>query len=80
MSESTLHYDYAYGVEVVENAVCCHCGKVHTWDEYSCEVYHGKYLCEDCYQDYYGRCNGCGKLYKYADMNDDIYCEECSKE
>lgn len=77
MSKLILHYDYEYGVETVENAVCCHCGKVHTWDEYGCDIYQGKYLCKDCYQDYYGYCNKCGKLYKYSDMNDEIICQRC---
>lgn len=80
MIKLNFNYDYKYGVEMVENAVCCHCGKTHTWDEYNCAVYKGKYLCEDCYQDYYGYCNGCGELHKYSDMNEDIYCEKCNKE
>ena len=67
-----------YGGEVkCENAKCCHCGKIHKWDEDTCSVYQGRFLCSDCYNEHYGTCNGCGKLHKYSDMNEEIYCKEC---
>ncbi len=57
--------------------ICSHCGKTHDWDEDTCAVYDGKYICAECYQNYYGTCNGCGKLNKYTDMNADIICTKC---
>lgn len=63
--------------ETVENAICCNCGKIHFWDEQTCEVYRGKFLCEDCYNIYFGFCNECGELNKYLDMNEEIICKGC---
>lgn len=73
-------YDYEQLPETIKNAQCCHCGKIHEWDEDTCAVYQGKLLCADCYNDYYGFCNVCETLYKYEDMNDDIICKNCEKE
>ena len=72
--ENKLDYN---GQEYVENAICCHCGKTHFWHEQVCEVYRGKFLCEDCYNKYYGFCNNCGELNKYIDMNENIVCKGC---
>lgn len=72
-------YDYKKGPEYVENAKCCHCGKIHTWSAYTCAVYNGQFVCEDCYQDYFGYCNKCDMLHKYADMNDEIICKNCQE-
>lgn len=65
---------------VRENEVICsHCGKTFSFDEETCEIYRGKFICADCFQTYYGYCNECGKLHLYSDMNDDIVCKECEK-
>lgn len=69
--------EYYNNEVLVEDAVCCDCGKLHTWDEETCEVYRDKFLCDKCFQDKYGYCNVCGELNKYSDMNDDIVCKEC---
>lgn len=61
----------------VKDAICSHCGKIHDWDAEICDVYKGKLICEDCFQNNYGYCNECHKLYKYEDMNEDIICKEC---
>lgn len=66
------------GEEFVENAICCHCGKTHYWDEETCEVYRNKFICSECYENHYGYCNECGELNKYTDMNEDIVCIGCS--
>lgn len=65
--------------EEKENAICCNCGKVHTWFEDTCAVYNGEFLCEDCYNDYFGYCNNCGELFKYKDMNSEIICKGCEE-
>lgn len=70
-------YYHKTGDWIVENAICCHCGKEHTWDAELCAIYQGRFVCEDCYNDYYGYCNECGTLHKYSDMNDEIVCHHC---
>lgn len=69
--------EYYNGEDFVENATCGHCGKQHDWDEETGEIYENKFICPDCYDNYYGYCNECGKLHKYKDMNDDIICKDC---
>ena len=60
-----------------EYAVCCDCGKQFLFDDETCAIYRGDFLCSNCYQDKYGYCNECGELNKYADMNEDIVCKGC---
>lgn len=70
---------YYQGKEIEENALCCHCGKVHLWDEQLDEVYQNKFLCFECFDMYYGYCNSCGELNKYCEMSEDIICKGCEK-
>lgn len=68
-----------YNGEVeVSNAICGCCGNTHDWEDYSCEVYEGKFICSECYQNLFGFCNECDNLYRYEDMNEDIICKSCS--
>ena len=67
------------GNPIVENAKCCDCGKIFTWDEEVDEIYNDKYLCFECFDKKYGYCNECGELNKYSDMNEDIICKGCQK-
>lgn len=67
-------------VEKTGTARCCNCGKKFLFDEYDCEIYRGKTLCTECFENDYGYCNECGELNRYSDMNDDIFCKVCSRE
>lgn len=67
------------GKETQSNARCCHCARTFAWDDYTGDIYRGKLLCPECLCHFYGYCNSCGKLYKYADMDEDIICKGCRK-
>lgn len=58
-------------------ATCGDCGKKFFFDDETCALYRGDFLCDKCFQDKYGYCNECGELNKYTDMNDEIVCKGC---
>lgn len=60
-----------------EWATCSHCGKTFFYDGETCAIYRNTFICNECYQNYYGYCNECGELNKYTDMNEDIVCKGC---
>ena len=69
-----------------KNARCCHCHRIFDWDADTGEVYKGKFLCPDCYQDDFGNCDRCGRLRKYTDTNlfeidkyGELICDDCMK-
>lgn len=60
-------------------ATCGDCGKQFYFDDETCAIYRGDFICAECFQDKYGYCNECGELNKYSDMNEDIVCKGCEK-
>lgn len=62
---------------VKQSVICVDCGRIHTWDEYDCEMYNNGFLCKECFEEKYGYCNLCGGLNKYSDMDCNIECKEC---
>lgn len=58
-------------------AICGDCGKKFFFDDETCVIYRGDFLCAECFQDKYGYCNVCGELNRYTDMNDEIVCKGC---
>lgn len=69
--------NYSKGEVKVEDAVCWYCEKMHTWSEDTCDVYNGKYICSECFQENFSYCNECGELYFCEELNEYIICKDC---
>lgn len=58
---------------------CPNCNKSFLFDEYNAHKYHGRVICPECFNFWFGYCNECGELFQYSEMNDDIVCKTCEK-
>lgn len=65
-----------------ERIICADCGKEITDNSYV-ELPNDDYICEDCYDENYCKCDCCGDIIRVEDSrktyNGDVVCEYCAE-
>jgi hypothetical protein len=58
---------------------CASCQEYHRMEEHYIAA-SDIYVCDDCYDEYYRRCDSCGATYHIDELDDDYLCFDCAEQ